>query len=73
MATSMICRAGTSSTTTQTRLTTTGTVPLKSLLVPFFGKRHQVNSAMKQDGENRVGLIQSQTAYKVSQNRSRGR
>jgi hypothetical protein len=27
----------------------------------------QVTSAMKQDGENRVGLIQSQTAYKVSQ------
>lgn len=26
----------------------------------------QVTSAMKQDGENRVGLIQSQTAYKVS-------
>lgn len=27
----------------------------------------QVTSAMKQDGENRVGLIKSQTAYKVSQ------
>ena len=27
----------------------------------------QVTSAMKQDGENRVGLIRSQTAYKVSQ------
>ncbi len=27
----------------------------------------QVTSAMKQDGENRVGLIQSETAYKVSQ------
>jgi regulator of protease activity HflC (stomatin/prohibitin superfamily) len=27
----------------------------------------QVTSAMKQDGENRVGLIQSQTAFKVSQ------
>jgi regulator of protease activity HflC (stomatin/prohibitin superfamily) len=27
----------------------------------------QVTSAMKQDGENRVGLIQSQTAYKVSE------
>jgi L-fucose mutarotase/ribose pyranase (RbsD/FucU family) len=26
----------------------------------------QVTSAMKQDGENRVGLIQSQTAFKVS-------
>jgi regulator of protease activity HflC (stomatin/prohibitin superfamily) len=27
----------------------------------------QVTSAMKQDGENRVGLIKSETAYKVSQ------
>jgi regulator of protease activity HflC (stomatin/prohibitin superfamily) len=27
----------------------------------------QVTSAMKQDGENRVGLIKSQTAFKVSQ------
>ncbi|MGD2020806.1 MAG: SPFH domain-containing protein [Thiohalocapsa sp.] len=27
----------------------------------------QVTSAMKQDGENRVGLIKSQTAYKVSE------
>lgn len=27
----------------------------------------QVTSAMKQDGENRVGLIRSETAYKVSQ------
>ncbi|MGE3310959.1 MAG: SPFH domain-containing protein [Limisphaerales bacterium] len=27
----------------------------------------QVTSAMKQDGENRVGLIQSETAFKVSQ------
>lgn len=27
----------------------------------------QVTSAMKQDGDNRVGLIQSETAYKVSQ------
>jgi regulator of protease activity HflC (stomatin/prohibitin superfamily) len=27
----------------------------------------QVTSAMRQDGENRVGLIQSQTAYKVSE------
>jgi len=27
----------------------------------------QVTSAMKQDGENRVGLIRSQTAFKVSQ------
>jgi regulator of protease activity HflC (stomatin/prohibitin superfamily) len=27
----------------------------------------QVTSAMKQDGDNRVGLIKSQTAYKVSQ------
>ena len=27
----------------------------------------QVTSAMRQDGENRVGLIKSQTAYKVSQ------
>ncbi len=27
----------------------------------------QVTSAMKQDGENRVGLIESETAYKVSQ------
>ena len=27
----------------------------------------QVTSAMKQDGENRVGLISSETAYKVSQ------
>jgi hypothetical protein len=27
----------------------------------------QVTSAMKQDGENRVGLIKSQTANKVSQ------
>ena len=27
----------------------------------------QVTSAMKQDGENRVGLIQSETAKKVSQ------
>lgn len=27
----------------------------------------QVTSAMRQDGENRVGLIQSETAYKVSQ------
>jgi hypothetical protein len=27
----------------------------------------QVTSAMKQDGENRVGLIRSQTANKVSQ------
>ena len=27
----------------------------------------QVTSAMKQDGENRVGLIKSETAFKVSQ------
>ena len=27
----------------------------------------QVTSAMKQDGDNRVGLIKSETAYKVSQ------
>ena len=27
----------------------------------------QVTSAMKQDGDNRVGLIKSQTAYRVSQ------
>ena len=27
----------------------------------------QVTSAMKQDGENRVGLIRSETAFKVSQ------
>ena len=27
----------------------------------------QVTSAMRQDGENRVGLIQSETAFKVSQ------
>ena len=27
----------------------------------------QVTSAMKQDGENRVGLIKSETAFRVSQ------
>jgi regulator of protease activity HflC (stomatin/prohibitin superfamily) len=33
----------------------------------------QVTSAMKQDGENRVGLIKSETAYKVSQELARAR
>ena len=32
----------------------------------------QVTSAMRQDGENRVGLIQSETAKKVSQRPGRG-
>ena len=32
-----------------------------------FKRLVQVTSAMKQDGENRVGLIKSETAYKVSQ------
>jgi len=33
----------------------------------------QVTSAMKQDGENRVGLIQSETAFKVSQKMAEAR
>lgn len=33
----------------------------------------QVTSAMKQDGENRVGLIRSETAYKVSQKMAEAR
>ncbi len=33
----------------------------------------QVTSAMKQDGENRVGLIKSETAYKVSQKMAEAR
>jgi regulator of protease activity HflC (stomatin/prohibitin superfamily) len=45
----------------------TDTMMVKNITEKVVKRLIQVTSAMKQDGENRVGLIKSQTAKKVSQ------
>jgi regulator of protease activity HflC (stomatin/prohibitin superfamily) len=45
----------------------TDTMMVKNITEKVVKRLIQVTSAMKQDGENRVGLIMSQTAKKVSQ------